>query len=227
MKRFIPLTIIAIIATGLLWPGAALLARKGWQAEPSPLAVQTEPKHAVQVTSSAELSLNPASQTAEIADLISVAVNIDQETDPLNGFQFDLTFNAAVIQLNGITTAGFLSSTGRQVTCPPVAHIDAGHIRFACASTGSAVGATGDGALVTMTFQAIGNGSSNLSLNAAQLVDTNTVSRTPSTSNGQISVGREITVTATPTSTPTPTPTATPDASASDEKIYIPVVIKE
>lgn len=236
MKRFIPLTIIAILAAGLFWPTATLLARRGWPGPTSPFAAQVEPQHVVQVTNSTELSLSPTSQTADVSDLISVAVNIDQEINPLNGFQFDLMYDAAVVQLNGIATADFLSSTGRQITCPPVAHIDTGHIRFACASTGSAVGATGDGTLATLTFQAIGNGSTDLSLTAAQLVDTDTVGRTPSTSNGQISVGQDITTTTTPSATPTatattstatPTPTATTNPSSSDENLYLPLIIKE
>lgn len=111
---------------------------------------------------------------------------------PLSAAQAEIVYNPAVLEFRSVAPAGFLSSTGRQVICPPPSQSN-GRAKFACASAGPNNGPTGSGPLVTLTFGAIGPGQSNLNLEGISLVNS---SRPPaaissSTQGAQLTVDGE------------------------------------
>ncbi|MCA9981836.1 MAG: hypothetical protein KDD89_13420, partial [Anaerolineales bacterium] len=96
------------------------------------------------VAGTAALALSPATQPADIGDLLTVAVLLNNPTSPVSGFQFEVTFDPNIIAVQGITTPAenHLAANGRQTHCPATAQPSADTVRYACASTGTAEGVT-------------------------------------------------------------------------------------
>lgn len=127
-----------------------------------------------------------------VGDTVQVTVQMQGADGPVAAAQAEIVYDPAVLEFRSVAPAGFLSGTGRQVVCPPPAQ-SSGRARFACAGTGANNGPTGSGALVTLTFGAIGPGQSNLSLEGISLVNS---SRPPaaissSTQGAQLTVEDE------------------------------------
>jgi hypothetical protein len=158
------------------------------------------------------LAVFPPTGPLEVGAIFTITIAVGQIESPLSAFQIDLAYNPAVLAFRFSQNGSFLTMTGREIVCPEPAGI-AGTIRLACATTGAPAGPTGAGALAVLTFEAIANGASDLTLSNAQLIDTG---RPPALlpadlQHGQVIVGPPLT--GTPTNTPpatnTPTSTAT------------------
>lgn len=104
------------------------------------------------------------------ASVFTVEIEVEQLSAPLSAFQFDLTYNPAVLELLANSPASFLEQTGRQVVCPEAA-LSPGRVRAACASTGANSAPSGSGGLLTLTFRAAAAGVSSLELSQVSLVD--------------------------------------------------------
>lgn len=127
-----------------------------------------------------------------VGDKVQVTVQMQGASGPVSAAQAEVVYNPAVLEFRSVAPAGFLSATGRQVVCPPPAQ-SSGRARFVCASAGPNDGPTGNGALVTLTFGAIGAGQSSLSLEGISLINS---SRPPaaisaSTQSAQLTVEGE------------------------------------
>lgn len=127
-----------------------------------------------------------------VGDTVQVTVQMQGASGPVAAAQAEVVYNPAVLEFRSVAPAGFLSGTGRQVVCPPPSQ-SSGRARFACASTGGNDGPTGNGALVTLNFGAIGAGQSSLTLEGISLVNS---SRPPaaissSTQGAQLTVEGE------------------------------------
>jgi hypothetical protein len=110
---------------------------------------------------------------------IPIDITIDGAAN-LASFQFDLKFNADIFavadnrQGDWAEKGDFLGSTGRQVICNPV--VDSGVARISCVTLGpTPPGVNGSGKLVTIYLNAIGSGSTELTLDR---VEANTVTAT-------------------------------------------------
>ncbi|MGD8967961.1 MAG: cohesin domain-containing protein [Anaerolineae bacterium] len=107
----------------------------------------------------------------------------------LGGYGFSMAFDPDIVQVTDVADASFLGSTGREVL-PFDADIDneAGVLSFGAVSAGEQPGATGDGALATITFEAIAEGDTALDLFGQQVFDTGGMEEVPDTLNGLVHV---------------------------------------
>lgn len=222
-------TRIMLMLAFLLASGAALVL---WSSTGLHREVQSAPN----IAGTAVLSVSPSAQTAAVGDIITATITISDPDAPVSSFQFDLTYDAQILALEGVTPprTAYLAQNGRLNHCLPPARPASGTLRYACASTSTAVGTTGNGTLVQLTFRALDTGVSPLQLTQTTLADTAQPPApfTVTTNDGEITVGTPV-ITATPSSTPTTTPTATPTATATgtieptDHGIFLPLIVKE
>jgi len=108
-------------------------------------------------------------------DSFILEVLIANATD-LGAFEFDLSYNPAVIQVTEVQTGDFLGSTLRTIVpLPPNIDNDAGLLVYGAFSFGDLPGAEGDGVLVAITFQAQQVGATAVTFIILQITDSNAV----------------------------------------------------
>jgi hypothetical protein len=118
-------------------------------------------------------SVQPASPTASVGDIVAVTVNVSNITD-LFAFQFDINFNPAVLSAQSITEGAFLPSGGSTLFLPGSIDNIAGTIAFnADTLIGFVPGVSGGGTIATMDFLAIASGLSSLDLANTFFLDSN------------------------------------------------------
>jgi hypothetical protein len=151
--------------------------------------------------------VEPAVQSAEPGQQFTVNVTVDGVVD-LGAFQFDMTFDPAVVTAAHVELSSFPASTDRTVQSIG-AHIDdeIGRVSFGAFSFGDAAGPNGTGPLAVVTFTAAGPGTS--ALNLENVIVTDTVGNALAIS---VEGGVIIVAVPTPTLTATVRPTATPSA---------------
>jgi hypothetical protein len=151
--------------------------------------------------------IQPASLAVGQGDNFSVDVAVDGVSD-LGGYEFTIAFDPAVVAFTGVTNGPFLGSTGRGVSCPgPTITINS--VNFKCVTLGaSPPGPSGTGVLATVTFLAVGPGTSVLDLQNVKLADVEANLMPATEQDGSVTV--LLGPTPTPTITPTPGPTFTP-----------------
>jgi len=99
-----------------------------------------------------------------------VTAVVDDVTN-LGAFEFRLTYDSHVIELQDAKEGPFLGSTGRQVECLPPRRTE-GAIDFTCLTLGATPdGPAGSGVLAIFTFQPVGAGTSPLHLDQLILTD--------------------------------------------------------
>lgn len=162
--RIVVVMSIALALTGLT--AAALDATSAMQAAPA-VSLPAAAQHNAQ-TPNVRVIVPPGA--IDVDDVFTVTIRIADVLTPLSAFQFDLTYDPAILSFVYAEPGAFLGATGRQVICPLPA-TGAGAARLACVSTGPARGATGVGELLIVTFRALAEGRSNLNLSAVQLPD--------------------------------------------------------
>jgi len=93
--------------------------------------------------------------------LFSIAVVAAHVTN-LGAFEFELTYDQHILKFQDIQEGPFLGSSGRRVDCLPPRSTE-GSAFFTCVTLGSTPeGPDGSGVLATLTFQAVGAGTSPL-----------------------------------------------------------------
>ena len=145
------------------------------------------------------IRFSPPSSTADPGGMLVIDVVVDNVVD-LGGYEFTVTFDPGVVQVQNVTLGPFLGSTGR-TTAPLGPNIDhaAGSFEFGAFSFGTAAGPNGSGIVAQVTLQAMAPGSSSLTFTAAQLTNT----QIPIIMVNPIVTSGSVTVTG-----PTPTPTS-------------------
>lgn len=119
----------------------------------------------------------------------AVDVHVADVTD-LFAFQFDLAFDPAVVQASAVLEGGFLASGGGATSFIP-GSIDnlAGTVSFTANTLlGPAGGASGDGVIVRLLFQALAGGQSELLLDNLVLLDGALADIDATVSSGRITV---------------------------------------
>lgn len=157
--------------------------------------------------------IDPATQAVEVGASPTIDVRIDDVTD-LGSYEWQITYDPAVLDFVDVVDGPFLGSTGRSVFCPG-AILDVGSVRFGCVTSGTTPAPpSGSGVLSTVTFSALAEGTSALTFTFASLSDPLGDDIPTNIQHGEIVVS---TPTSTPTSTATPivAPGAIPPAEGS------------
>lgn len=120
------------------------------------------PSHAV--ADGIVLSIQPVSSTVGVGSTFAVDVNISGVTD-LYDYQFDLSFNPAVLQATNVLEGAFLSSGGATYFIPGIIDNTDGNVTFNADTLLTAIsGVSGDGTLAVFDFTAIAPGTSDLTI---------------------------------------------------------------
>lgn len=143
---------------------------------------------------STTLSIEPAFSTPSLASFFDVSVTISNVTD-LYAFQFDITFDPAILSATNIKEGAFLSTGGSTFFIP--GSIDntagAGTITFtADALTGAVPGVTGSGTLADISFQALASGISSINLFNVILLDSKSTDISFTTQSGSVTVASAV-----------------------------------
>lgn len=116
--------------------------------------------------------------TIDVGDPFSVDVVIEDATTPITSFGFTLNFDPAVLTATGVASGGFLATAtgGAPFVLPATSAITSDTVEFAEFAINLApiptipFGATGDGVLAQITFDAVAAGASSLSLSDLVIV---------------------------------------------------------
>jgi hypothetical protein len=162
------------------------------------------------VASATSLTLSPVSTTASVGDSFTLDVFINDVTD-LFDYQFDLSFDPTILQADGVSDGGFLTSGGGTslfaflgFATPFVITLDntVGLVTPADSLLGPAGGVNGSGKLASFTFTALAAGTSSIELSNLILEDSLGNSLTAD------AVGARVSVTGAAPPSPVPEPTA-------------------
>jgi hypothetical protein len=118
----------------------------------------------------ARLYVQPATVNVNNGEIVSLDFYA-ADVSNLLGYQFDLTYDPAVLEFQEIKDGNFLSNNGNyQVYCIDY-KLSAGMIKnVICAKLGEG-GLSGTGLLKTITFKAIASGQTDIALSNAKLAD--------------------------------------------------------
>lgn len=124
---------------------------------------------------SAGIGLQPASQAVAPGSTVEFDVAVSGVNN-LAGWELRLRFDTSVLEYASFTPDNtFLESSGRNVSCPsPFLNAAEDEVQFGCASFGlTPPGASGSGTVGTVTFNAVGSGTSDVEIVKAQLSNPN------------------------------------------------------
>ena len=124
----------------------------------------------------ADITISPPNITASPNSQFTINVNV-ANVSSLFGAAFDLIFDPAVLQFVSAQKGTFLeqgASTNLLTSVSPSGTLIVGYSRLA--TDGAATGVTGSGSLITLTFNALTNGTSSLTFQNNALCDANSVS---------------------------------------------------
>jgi hypothetical protein len=140
------------------------------------------------LAAAAIISIAPTSEEIANGNTFTVDINIGSVTD-LYGYQFDVSFNSTILQAVSSSEGSFLTTVGSTYFVPGTNDNSNGLLGATADTLLSAVpGVSGSGTLATLTFQAIGSGTSTLSLGNVQLLDSSLNLIDGIASNGSITV---------------------------------------
>lgn len=113
--------------------------------------------------------IEPASLQVSPGRSVQATIEID-DVKNLGAFQFDLTYDPAIVEVESITLGDFPGSTGRSVN-PLGPRIEAGKAVYGAFSFGDSAGPDGSGTLATVTLTAQAGGQTPLGLGSVQIID--------------------------------------------------------
>ncbi len=141
---------------------------------------------------SAGTVLSVGSATVSTGDTFTVPVSITGASDVF-AFQFGLTFDAAVLQLQSISEGSFLGTAGSTIfAAGTIDNTNGTATATADTLTGTGPGASGSGTLADLTFKAVATGTSALTLGGVILLDSNLNDIPFTTSNGAVTVSTAV-----------------------------------
>jgi len=134
------------------------------------------------------ISLTVSPSPAAIGNTVLVNVVISGAVD-LYAYQFSLLFNPAVLQATTSTEGGFLPTAGTTFFVPGTVNNSLGAVNFTAGTLlGVLPGATGNGTLATLRFNATAIGTSTLGFRDVLLLDSENLGITPQLQSGVVSV---------------------------------------
>ena len=187
------------------------------------------PTHAT--TTTPTITVDPNTQefpNAKVGDIIQVNITANN-VQQLSGWDIEgLNFTQTMLNLTNVSEGPFLTNAGNTIFVPvyfSYQTINLGYIQEISDMLVEIASSTGSGVIVTLSFQVLALGTSQITFGQASIVNQNQISnlQPQSTScnavNAAITVGPTANVTPTPTaSTSSPTPTgssSTPTSKAS------------
>lgn len=133
-------------------------------------------------------ALSIGSATVNTGDTFNIAVDIAEASD-LYGFQFDVTYDPSILQLQSISEGPFLATAGSTFFIPGTIDNGAGDASSNADSLlGPGPGAAGSGTLAILDFRAIASGTSALSLANIILLDSNLNNIAFTSTDGSVTV---------------------------------------
>lgn len=132
----------------------------------------------------ARVEITPSSQTKNMGTSLTVNVTVKNVTD-LFAAEFDLSFDASILQCDSFTEGSFLGST---IGFDPTIDNTNGTITGYAKSKTGASGVNGSGTLATFQFTTLGAGTSALTLSSVELKDSTPVEIPTSIVNGNVTV---------------------------------------
>jgi LysM repeat protein len=187
---------------------------------PAEVAAQVSPPAVAAQTDNTVVRLQPATQQLKVGEMGNVQILIENVTN-LMGIEIELQFAPNIIQIQDtdpdkegiqIQPGDFLTS---DFVKSNMVDNTTGNISYVIVQIPPTLPVSGNGVLATITFQAVAQGSSNLTLSKVKLADSEGRPISATIQSGQVTVdgGMEqptATFTATATSVPgQPTPTST------------------
>lgn len=115
------------------------------------------------------VKLEPRAIQAVAGESVELRVAIEGVQN-LGAFQFTLTYNPDLVEVEAISVGDFPASTGRNVN-PLGPKLETGRALFGAFSFGEARGPDGDGVLAVVALTVKGSGTSELQLEDVQVVD--------------------------------------------------------
>jgi hypothetical protein len=188
------------LRTGRVWVSLLLLAALVWGLWPT-----------IAVAQAAILRIRPERLQADPGSDVLMEVVIEN-VENLGFFQFDLTFDPAVVQVKAAELGEFLGSTGRSASgVGPIIDNEQGKLTFGGFTYGAEPGPNGAGVLAQVTLTGVDDGTSTLTMANITVRSTENVGASalsPSPAIVVIGVGGPTALPATPTPLPDATPTA-------------------
>ncbi len=118
-------------------------------------------------------SVSVDSRDVSFGDTFTIDVTVDPEGNSVYGAQYDLTFNQAILQVISQVKGGFLTQDGENsVEITNKFNNTIGKLEYGETRMGVTSGVAGSGVLTTITFEAVGAGSTDLELSNVILGDT-------------------------------------------------------
>ncbi len=176
-----------------LWTGLVLVTALLLGAWPGTAAAQA-----------ATIRIEPPQVRGDPGQDLRVQIVIE-DVENLGFFQFDLTFDPAVVQFKSVALGEFLASTGREATVVgPLTDNEQGRLTFGAFTVGDQAGPNDSGVLAEVTLTGVDDGATVLSLSGVQLLTAvNGVIVAIVPGQATATVGNPTT----PAATPRPTPT--------------------
>ena len=117
----------------------------------------------------AEIRLQPATAEAAVGSTVEIEVHVSNAKNA-GAFQFEITFDPTLVEIDSIQLGDFLPSTGRNVS-PLGPRTEAGKALYGAFSFGDAAGPDGAGLLAIITLKTLRAGTTPLGLQNVQLLD--------------------------------------------------------
>ena len=175
------------------------------------------PVRVAQAQGGAVLSVLPSSGSLGLGSEVQLTLWVTGGVN-VNAFDVTVTYDPAVLSLSKWEKGAYLSSLAvvSQVNQPGLLQVAATQLAQPAVS--------GDGALLTMTFMGISEGSSDIVIAEAIFADSMGHKTYPATENGSLTVVLEQSPSSTPISTATPTVTRTATLTATPTRTPTPTV---
>ena len=142
---------------------------------------------AVHARADSVVSIQPSVSNPGVGETFDLLVDISSVSD-LYAFQFDISFNPAILSGTSVTEGAFLPAGGATFFIPGSIDNIGGSISFTADILLTAVsGVSGSGTLADLQFQALTAGTSPVNLSNIILLDSNLSDIPFNTSNGSVS----------------------------------------
>ena len=128
----------------------------------------------------------PVSYSVNNGETFTMNVIVSNVND-LFGFQFNVQYNPSIIEFQGFGEGGFLKQDGRSTFCLDLKK-ETGLVKnLVCTRLGRG-SVSGEGVLGTLTFSAVGTGTSQVTLTNVKLANLNAEKIDSGVSNGEVTV---------------------------------------
>ncbi len=146
------------------------------------------PQPYTQPTGPQTVSVSPSMQSVGMGDTVAVEIKVSNAND-LYGFQFDIEYDPGVLKYEKIEEGPFLSNNAADTSYPIAPEVSSGLLdNIANTRLGPVGGRNGDGTLETITFTAVGSGTSDIKITNAKFLNSKVENVATTAVNGKVTV---------------------------------------